>query len=186
MENLDELESHLRDSVTVLQSKGLSDDEAFLIGTRRIGNEAVLEPEFARENGGRGWRHTIRRFAYLHVNQAIHGLVLLYFTAGCWLLWGTLRITLRVAQMLNHGLHNPSAPGFTQLFLSLMPYWYVPPVAAVLYCGFVWTRKGRGNAWFGFFAFTTAALLLMALPTLIAAALPVVDLLNRLPKTAWH
>src|SRR5215471_903874 len=44
-ENLDELESHLRDSVTVLQSKGLSADEAFLIGTRRVGKDAALEEQ---------------------------------------------------------------------------------------------------------------------------------------------
>ncbi len=178
VENLDELESHLRDSVTVLPSKGLSDDEAFLIGTRRVGNEAALEPEFARENGGRGWWHSLRRMAYRHGHKVIHGLVLLYFAVGCWFLWGT----LRVAQLV---LHARPAPAFTQLFLNLMSYWYVPPVAAALYCGFVWTRKGRRSGWFGFFAFATAALLLMALPTLIAAALPVIDLLNRLPKTAW-
>ena len=49
-ENLDELESHLRDSVATLQSRGLSADEAFLIATRRIGTDGALATEFSKVN----------------------------------------------------------------------------------------------------------------------------------------
>ncbi len=48
--NLDELESHLRDSVDVLRRKGLAEDEAFLVATRRLGNASVLSTEFAKVN----------------------------------------------------------------------------------------------------------------------------------------
>ena len=78
-ENLDELESHLRDSMAALQGKGLSTEESFLIGTRRVGSAAALAPEFAAENGGRGWRNFMRRLSWKYLNKVIHGLVLLYF-----------------------------------------------------------------------------------------------------------
>jgi hypothetical protein len=182
-ENLDELESHLRDSVGVLQSKGLSADEAFLIGTRRVGGVAALEREFAGENGGRGWRNFLRRLSYRYLDKVIHGLVLVYFTTGCWMLWGTMQIARMLIAMLSRRAgEGIPLPGFTQLALQLTPYWYLPPLVALVYCVFVWTRKPKGRSfWFGFFASTTALLVLLALPTLIAASLPLIDSLNRIP-----
>jgi len=47
-ENLDELESHLRDSTDILVAKGLSEDEAFVIAVRRCGNRQQLQAEFAK------------------------------------------------------------------------------------------------------------------------------------------
>jgi hypothetical protein len=38
-DDLEELESHLRDSVVSLQAKELSDEEAFLIAVRRTGTD---------------------------------------------------------------------------------------------------------------------------------------------------
>jgi len=49
-ENLFELESHLRDSVATLQRQGLSDEEALLIATKRLGSATSLESEFAKRN----------------------------------------------------------------------------------------------------------------------------------------
>ncbi len=54
-ENLDELELHLRDSTTTLQSRGLSVEEAFLVATKRIGRGASLEAEFGKVNGTAVW-----------------------------------------------------------------------------------------------------------------------------------
>ncbi len=54
-ENLEELESHLRDSVATLAGGGLSEEEAFLIATRRVGASRALEPEFAKVNGREVW-----------------------------------------------------------------------------------------------------------------------------------
>ena len=54
-ENLDELESHLRDSVATLQNRGLSADEALLIATRRIGADGVLAAEFGKVNQSAVW-----------------------------------------------------------------------------------------------------------------------------------
>ncbi len=52
----DELESHLRDQISDLESAGLSDDEAFLIAVRRLGRIDQLTAEFAREHGDRLWK----------------------------------------------------------------------------------------------------------------------------------
>ncbi len=54
-ENLEELESHLRDSVATLAFGGLSEEEAFLIATRRVGASRALEPEFAKVNSQEVW-----------------------------------------------------------------------------------------------------------------------------------
>jgi hypothetical protein len=54
-ENLNELESHLRDSVATWQTRGLSAEEAFLIATRRIGQNHQLASEFGKLNRGTVW-----------------------------------------------------------------------------------------------------------------------------------
>jgi hypothetical protein len=54
-ENLNELESHLRDSVASLQTRGLSEEEAFLIASRRIGDGKQLENEFGKINRRAMW-----------------------------------------------------------------------------------------------------------------------------------
>ena len=51
-DNLEELASHLRASVQKLVATGLSDEEAFLIATRRIGERGLLEREFGKVNLG--------------------------------------------------------------------------------------------------------------------------------------
>lgn len=53
--DLDELESHLRDGVRDLESRGLSPEEAFTIGIRRIGEASSLAAEFGRANGYSPW-----------------------------------------------------------------------------------------------------------------------------------
>jgi hypothetical protein len=54
-ENIDELEEHLRDSISTLQLKGLSEEEAFLIASRRIGQSEALEKEFGKRNATAAW-----------------------------------------------------------------------------------------------------------------------------------
>ncbi len=54
-ENLNELESHLRDSIDRLRTRELSDEEIFLIATRRVGNPQKLEQEFGKVNGAAVW-----------------------------------------------------------------------------------------------------------------------------------
>jgi hypothetical protein len=54
-EDLAELEAHLRDSAAALEGRGLTGEEAFLVATRRLGNPAGLEPEFAKINRSEVW-----------------------------------------------------------------------------------------------------------------------------------
>jgi len=54
-ENLNELESHLRDSVARLEIANLSAEEAFLIASRRIGAGQGLEAEFGKLNRKMIW-----------------------------------------------------------------------------------------------------------------------------------
>jgi hypothetical protein len=60
-DNLEELASRLRASVQKLQADGLSEKEAFLAATRRLGERGALEREFAKVAAGR----TMRRLAFI-------------------------------------------------------------------------------------------------------------------------
>jgi len=157
-ENLTELESHVRDSVLQLQSKGLSSEESFLVATHRVGSPETLEPEFAKVNRN-PW------------NMIIHGLILVFFSIGCWLLWGLLHLP----PMMSVSMPGGGLPAFTRFAVDCGAYLAVPPLLAVVYCGYVWILKSKGkSSWMGFFATTMAGLLLLTLPTLIAALLPVI------------
>jgi hypothetical protein len=54
-EELEELEGHLRESISVLHAGGLSAQEAFMVATRRLGSERQLADEFAKANPRRAW-----------------------------------------------------------------------------------------------------------------------------------
>jgi hypothetical protein len=60
IEELDELEFHLRDSIVHLRERQLNEEESFLIATRRLGNPEVLTGEFAKANPGRVWQSRLR------------------------------------------------------------------------------------------------------------------------------
>jgi hypothetical protein len=57
--DVDELEDHLRSQVADLQRAGLDEDEAFLIGVKRIGEIDALSREFAREHSERLWKRLV-------------------------------------------------------------------------------------------------------------------------------
>ena len=154
-ENLKELESHVRDSVVQLQTKGLSSEESFLVATHRVGSAEKLEPEFAKVNRN-------------PLNLVIHGLILIFFSIGCFFLWGLLtlpELTARAAPGMR-------LPAFTQLVVSWGSYLAVPPLLAAVYSVYVWIRKFKSkSSWMGFFATTMAVLVLLTLPILFAVLL---------------
>jgi hypothetical protein len=161
VENIRELESHVSDSVMQLQSKGLSPEESFLIATRRAGTPARLEPEFAKVNRN-------------PLNKILHGLILMFFSFGCWFVWAMLHFP----RMMEHALHGKSLPGFTLLVVKFEPFLAVPPLLAAAYCVFVWTRKYSGkNSWIGFFATTMAVLFILTLQALVAILLPMMNIM---------
>jgi hypothetical protein len=57
--DVDELEAHLRDQIAELNVAGLSDDEAFLVAVKRMGDLDALSREFAREHSDRLWKQLV-------------------------------------------------------------------------------------------------------------------------------
>ena len=84
-ENILELESHLLDSIVDLKSKGLTEEEAYLISRKRIGNIDDLNLEFGKVNKDLSIINTIKPylkgiliyFAFLNVTHVF--LLLLSF-----------------------------------------------------------------------------------------------------------
>ncbi len=71
-EDLAELEAHLRDAVAVWQGRGLTEEEAFLLAARRLGNPASLRPEFAKVNHGQVW---LDRLLWMLIGIQVLGLL---------------------------------------------------------------------------------------------------------------
>ena len=57
--DIDELESHLRDSIDDLTAKGISTEEAFLIAIRRLGDISIIHDEFAKISTEDIWKHLL-------------------------------------------------------------------------------------------------------------------------------
>ena len=57
--DVDELEDHLRSQVADLHKAGLDDEEAFLIGVKRLGELDMVSREFAREHSERLWKRLV-------------------------------------------------------------------------------------------------------------------------------
>ena len=57
--DVDELEDHLRGQIGALGEAGLSEDEAFLVAVKRIGDLDSVSNEFAREYSERLWRQLV-------------------------------------------------------------------------------------------------------------------------------
>lgn len=164
--DLQELESHVRDSMSRLESGGLSAEESFLVATHRVGQPEKLEPEFGKVNRNLG-------------NLCAHGLIVLFFATACWLLWALLHLPgllVVVRQEL-------ALPGFTRLLLAGRDWLVLPPALATAYTLWAGCRSGwRLGSWMSLFAVVAAFLFLLTLPILIAVMLPVINLMNHLPR----
>jgi hypothetical protein len=57
--DVDELDAHLRDQIAELDAAGLTQDEAFLVAVKRMGDLDTLSREFAREHSGRLWKQLV-------------------------------------------------------------------------------------------------------------------------------
>jgi len=108
------------------------------------------------------------------MNRFLHSIILVIFAVGCSLVWLLMKLPLLL------GPTQP-LPGFTQLCVSLRPIMIVLPILATGYCFWIWFRKAeRYPSWTGFFAAAMAVLVLVTLPAIIAAYLPLYDSLNQL------
>ncbi|BDD83811.1 hypothetical protein TPB0596_35740 [Tsukamurella pulmonis] len=59
IEEVDELESHLRDQISDLEARGLDGDESFLVAVKRMGAADAVAHEFAREHSDRLWKQLV-------------------------------------------------------------------------------------------------------------------------------
>lgn len=57
--DVDELEDHLRHQILELGEAGLSEEEAFLVAVKRMGDLDALSREFAREHSSRLWKQLV-------------------------------------------------------------------------------------------------------------------------------
>jgi hypothetical protein len=104
-----------------------------------------------------------------------HALVLAVFAFGCWFTWAILKLAPAIRRA------NPSLPAFTELCISLRPVVVVLPILAAAYCVWVWFRKAdKVPSWVGFFAATMGMLVLVTLPAMVAAYLPLLSAVNQL------
>ena len=58
-QDVEELESHLRDSIDELTGRGVSVEEAFIVSIRRMGDAEALHDEFAKVSTERVWRQLL-------------------------------------------------------------------------------------------------------------------------------
>ena len=107
-DDIEELESHLRDSVTQLQSQSLSDEEAFTIATRRVGSGAALTEEFGRINASALW---VDRMLWMAIG------------------WASVSIVLQLQTSVSFGLMIPPL-GLPPFVLAIL--WVSPLILAGL------------------------------------------------------
>jgi hypothetical protein len=168
-ENLDELESHLRDSIATLQTRELSAEESFAVAAKRIGKGGALESEFGKMNEMAIWQD--RLFWMLIGNQVW------FFVSGA--------IGLVTRNALFFGLKGVGydfksaihiVPATLSIFLQLAGF-----AGSLALCWWLFCRKGRRvGGWLGrrlhrraAWARTFGALYLLSLSlTLIIAGVP--------------
>ncbi|MFO1514896.1 MAG: hypothetical protein U1F83_18645 [Verrucomicrobiota bacterium] len=168
-ENLDELESHLRDAIATLQTSGLSIEEAFLIGVKRIGRNASLETEFGKLNRKAIW---LDRFLWMLIGYQVWGFIS-----------GTVGLITQEAVFfgmyrLGYNFHSAGGTNFYPLPVALFGLMQLVGFAGSLaLCFWLFCRKGQPlGSWFGKWlhhrwsgAFTCGVLcLLFPIPGLIS------------------
>lgn len=152
-----ELEDHLREQIASLVADGLADDEAFLVGVKRMGAIDALTREFAREHSDRLWKQLV-----LTGDDEGGGAGLF---AGAWStkLWMALALAVAAAIAIKvpalFGVpFNPDESSFYPLNIGLL---ILPFIAAYL----AWDRQLPRTAWLGLGAvFALSAVIVNAYP----------------------
>jgi hypothetical protein len=110
------------------------------------------------------------------MNKFAHTLILVVFGIACWFVWGILTLA-------SHTGHGGQLPDFTRFCIGLRPGLMVLPILAAVYCLWIWFRRAdKLPSWVNFFAASTGVLVLVTLPTLIAAYLPLIAAVNDMAR----
>ena len=123
-ENLDEIETHLRDSVRSLEAKGLSVEESYLIASRRLGQPAALDREFRKVNAPYVWRS---RALWLWMGAGLFP-ALLYFVRPIWQTAWTGAVAILIGLVFNRRMR------FARSFLRRLVSEHPILVSAGLVC----------------------------------------------------
>jgi len=167
-ENLNELESHLCDSIATLQTCGLSAEEAFMVAATRIGKGNALEPEFGKVNGQAIW---IDRLFWMLIGYQVWG-----FVSGA--------IGLVTGNALLLGLHGVGYDFKSHGHTILVALFTLVPLAgfagSLALCWWLFCRKGqRFGRWLNrllyrratwVLAFVTLYLLSLSIPLISGGA----------------
>ena len=141
--DLQEIEDHLRESVSALQGRGLSPQEAFLVARRRLGDQAALDAEFSKVNGRNVW-----------LNRVLWMFVGIQLWAVAWDLGGFARLAvtqglLRAGMFPARGWAGPN--GWLQSLPSaaLIAFLEIAVLAAGLWACARWMRTHRARLYEG-------------------------------------
>jgi len=109
------------------------------------------------------------------MNKLAHGIVLAFFAAACWFVWGCFKLPA----MVSPGMQLPA---FTRLCMSVGPGVAIALViGATAYCLWVWLRKADSRpSWVAFLATATSALVFVMLPNMVATSLALINAVNHL------
>jgi hypothetical protein len=125
-DDLEELESHLRDSESSLRAQGLTAEEAFLIAVRRTGSGDVLAAEFATINGSSVWLDRLLWMTTGSITMSalwsLTTTLLFVRTVFAWLAPGILAFVLIAglqSNLLRRFLREPSGLAIAFLLVSL-------------------------------------------------------------------
>jgi hypothetical protein len=131
-ENLNELEAHLRDSVSVLQARDLSAEESFLVATKRVGGGAVLEKEFGKVNSQVVW-----------IERVLWALVIMQ-------LWETLQgLGNSLAYIVSRSSHFPPMlkAGEINGWIGFVAIVAIPAISLILPALLVWRFFESPQSW---------------------------------------
>lgn len=134
-ENLDELESHLRDSISTLQTNGLAANEGFLVATMRIGSDAFLKSEFGKVNPQAVW---LERALWMLV-----GIQFWSFVSG--VIASSTRSAVSFALVsYDFTAHGRIIPATLFMLANLLGF-----TASLVFCWWLISRRGSSlGAWF--------------------------------------
>jgi len=130
--DMDEMENHLREEVTNLQTTGLSPTEAFLVAQYRLGETDALAIEFRKINTE--W-NSLKRLTWMALGAFIY-LVSSYVVAGIW--------HVGIAAATHY-----RATGVTMLALSIITKIILIAAALGLFwiIGRLWLHSESGRRW---------------------------------------
>src|SRR4051812_3599670 len=115
-----ELETHLRDTISELQRRGLNEEESFWLACRRTGRAQQLNEEFVKANPTRVWR------------ERVFWMVLAYLVISLW--HSTVSYTMNVLySSLNRSTLFPWLAGGFILLVDWLP----------VIAGAIWLAKGQ-------------------------------------------